>query len=236
LTSIDAIINRQLLRWELERKKAEEEHPDRPSPLQIVTVSRQTGSRGSYFASRLAQKMDYVRLNREVIDEICTTSGHRKRIIESLDDKFRNSLELTVESILTGRSIDHSDYIRYLFKVVLSMSLLGGVILMGRGGNFILGPDRGFHIRVVCHREKRIENLIKYQKRSRDEAILEIDESDQQRRGFIRKLFNTDIDSPLNYDLVLNTALIDVEELVEVAMKAIKGKMDKLTYLDHDNI
>jgi hypothetical protein len=51
VTSIEAIINRQLLKWELERKETAPATPDRPQPAPIVTISRQTGSRGSYFAS-----------------------------------------------------------------------------------------------------------------------------------------------------------------------------------------
>ncbi len=114
------------------------------------------------------------------------------------------------------------------------MSRLGGVILMGRGGNFILGPKRGFHMRFVAPKEKRIQNLVTYKKIDAVAAKKMIEQSDATRREYIRKLFNADIDNPLHYDLVVNAAFMDVEELVEVAMKAIRGKFDKLTYLDHE--
>ncbi|MBU0985159.1 MAG: cytidylate kinase-like family protein [candidate division Zixibacteria bacterium] len=234
MTSIEAIINRQLRKWELEQRDHADEPEVRPAPEPIVTISRQTGSRGSYFGSRLALKLGYQRLHREAIDAVCKSSGYRRRIIESLDNRFRNGLELAVETILTGQAVDHSDYTRNLCKVVLSMSRLGGVVLMGRGGNFILGPDTGLHIRVVCPEAKRIENLMKYKGLSHDDASREIQTSDENRRHFIQKVFDADIDDPHNYDLVLNTAFIDVEELVETTVTAIHGKMDKLMYLDHD--
>ena len=233
MTSIETIINRQLLKWELEKKQAGETEQARPRPAPIV---RQTGSRGSYFGSRLALKLDYQRLHREAIDVICKSSGYKRRIIESLDQRFLSGLELMAESIFTGQAVDHSDYTRQLCQVVLSMSQLGGVILMGRGGNFILGPQRGFHIRVVCPKEKRIENLVKYKRFTAEDATGVIDASDNERRQFIKKIFDVDIDDPRQYDLVLNTALIDIEELVDTAVTAIKGKMDKLTYLDHDQM
>lgn len=235
MTSIDAIINRQLLKWELQCKKAEEEAAVRPHPPPIVTVSRQSGSRGSYFASRLAEKMDYQRLHREVIDTICESSGYRKRIVESIDEKFRNQLELIVESIFTGKAVDHRDYIMHLGQVVLSMSRLGGVILMGRGGNFILGPKRGFHIRFIAPHDRRVQNLVTYKGMDKTAAVKFIEESDSSRRELIKKLFNADIDDPQHYDLVINAAYMDVEELLGVTMAAIKAKFDKLTYLDHDS-
>ena len=234
MTSIDAIINRQLLRWELQRKQADEKKVEQPQPAPIVTISRETGSRGSYFGSRLAMKLGYQRLHREIIDSICESSGYRKRIIESLDDRFRGSLSMMVESFFTGQSVDHSDYHRHLYRVVLSLSHLGGVIVMGRGANFILGPERGFHIRFVCDKEKRVENLMKYKELTQENALEDIEKSDERRKEFIRKLFSSDIDDPHFYDLVLNSTSIDVEELVDTAVTAIRGKMDKLRHHHED--
>ena len=234
MTSIESIVNRQILKWELEKEKADQAEDQRPRPLPIVTISRETGSRGSYFGSRLAQRLGYQRLHREAIEFICRSSGYRRRVVESLDEHFRNRLEYLVESLLTGQAIDHSDYTRQLCQVVLSVSRLGGVILIGRGGNWILGPRRGFHIRVVCPRDKRIENLMKYKELDRVEAERMVDESDESRREFIHEVYGANIDDPHQYDLVLNSALIDVEELLDTAIVCLKGKMDKLTHLEND--
>lgn len=233
-SSIDSIINRQLRKWELEQSLLSASQDDSIIIPPIITISRQKGSRGSYFASRLSERLEYTRLHRKVIDRICLSSGFRKQIIESLDDRFRSSIELTVEAFVTGQSIDHSDYFRHLYQTVLSMSRLGGVILIGRGGNFILGRKNGFHIRFISPKEKRIENLINYKFISKDEAIEKIETSDKLRAEFIKKLFNEDIDNPMHYDLVINAEYIDVEELVEVAMKAMHGKFEKLKYLDSE--
>lgn len=234
MTSIDSIINRQLLKWELQRQQSSEQPAERQMPPPIITISRQKGSRGSYFASRLSERLGYQRLHREIIDTICQSSGYQKRIIESLDDKFRGDLELMVESLFTGQSVDHYDYFRHVCRTVLSMSRLGGVILIGRGGNFILGMKRGFHIRFIAPEWKRIENLVKYKGMDEKEAAAIIRSSDADRRELIRKLFNADIDDPNRYDLVINSTYMDVEELLECAQAAIKGKFNKLTYLDHD--
>ena len=50
MTSIDTIINRQLLKWELERKEAAAEEAPPAPPPQVVTVSRETGSQGTHFS------------------------------------------------------------------------------------------------------------------------------------------------------------------------------------------
>ena len=236
MLSIEAIINRQLLKWELQRKTSEEqakEHGTRRTVPPIITVSRQTGSRGSYFASRLAIEMDYQRIHREVIDAVCQSAGYRKRIIQWLDEKHRSDFELAVESILSDKSIDHRDYFRHMFKVVLSMSELGGVVLLGRGGNFILGPKRGFHLRFIAPYEVRVDNLMKYREMTRKDAEALIAKSDDQRGQFVRKLFKADIDDPVHYDLVVNSAYVDVEDLLGVVRSAVLAKFTKLAHLEY---
>lgn len=235
MSSIDAIINRQLLRWELERKQleAQEAPAQKTPPMPVVTISRQTGSRGSYFASRLATSLKYQHLHRDVIDRIAESSGYRARIVESLDEKHRNELELMIESLLTGKSVDHYDYVKHLHRIVLSMAQLGGVILVGRGGNFILGLNRGFHIRVIAPIEKRVENIKTYRRVSTGEAEEMVLESDRARREFIRKVFDRDIDDPTAYDMVINSAYLDVEDLLDAVSMAVEAKFQKLSYPEH---
>lgn len=235
MTSIQAIINRQLLQWEKQQEFRLQKKQAARQQYPIITVSRQTGSRGSYFASRLAQRLEFQRVHREVIDEICRSSGYRKRLVESLDEHFRGQLDVLVDAILTGQSVDPKDYIHHLTKVVLSMSRLGGIVLMGRGGSFILGQNRGFHIRFVAPKDKRIDNLMKYVGLSQLEAADRIEQSDRERSEFVKRLFDADIDDPHRYDLVVNSSLMDVEDLVEVVVRAVEAKIDKLTFLDHDS-
>lgn len=229
MSSIDTIINRQFGIWERQKLQASADEPP-IEPLPIITVSRQKGSRGSYFASRLAEKLGYQQLHREVIDAICKSSGYRERVIESLDQHVRGDLDLAVESAITGQSVDHSDYVRHLIKVILSMARLGGVVVTGRGANFILGLSRGVHFRVIAPNESRVKFLMKYDQLCVADALTAIDQTDRERREFVRKLFDKEIDSPQYYDVVFNSALIDIEEMVDAALLTINTKMDKLRH------
>lgn len=229
MTSIDAIINRQLLKWELERRRASEELcPPIAEPHQIITVSRQTGSRGSYLATQLAERLGFQRLHRDVLDVMARESGYYRRLLEYLDEHTRGRLHLAVEAALSGQLIDHTDYNEYLAKVVLSMAELGGVILMGRGGNFILGPNNGFHLRLVCPEPIRIENLCRFKAMSPREAKHLIEISDRDRRDFIQKVYHRDIDDPMFYDLVLNTGTMEMTRLVDLVTMAFRAKMESL--------
>jgi len=228
MSSIDALVNRQLLRWERRAKETEEEEAAVPPPPQVVTVSRQAGSRGAFFAQRLAEELGFQRLHREAIEAISKTSGYRSRIVEALDERYRNDVEVLAESLVSGQTVDHRDYYRHLFEVVLSMARLGGVVLVGRAGNFILGPLRGFHIRVIAPRQQRIANLMRYKEYSEKQAIEEMEFADGERMEMMAKLFKADIEDPSHYDLVINMASLDLEAMIPPTVAAIKTKFARL--------
>lgn len=234
MTTVEALIRNQLQRWERERNHQPTLEEPRACLPPIITVSRQTGSRGSYFASRLALRLDYQRIHREVVDAICTSDGYGKRILDSLTEQQRSDMETRVELAMSQGVIDQSEFTHQIYRIVLAMSLLGGVVLVGRGGNFILGPRHGLHLRFIAPRERRIRNLMAYKNMTMIEAEDMIDDSDRRRQEFVQKIFGADINDPSHYDMVINADCIDVEELVDSMVVAYRGKCDKLANLDND--
>ncbi len=91
MTTLDSIIDRQIKRWELEKKRREDEQKSQEKvilPRPVITVSRERGSRGTYLAKMLAEKLNYQLVHREIIDYIVKDSGVRRRLIESLSDEI----------------------------------------------------------------------------------------------------------------------------------------------------
>jgi cytidylate kinase len=229
MTSIEALIDRQIRKWEVEKKARDgQAAPKEKEILPIITVSRQRGSSGSYLARRFAEELDYQLAHKQIIDIICSDSGYRKRIIEALDEKTKSQLGLWVEGLFQGQYVDASDYFRYLYHTVVAIAKHGGIVLIGRGGNLIATLQTGFHIRVVAPERRRVENIMKYAFVDEQTAIEAIKDSDEERSNFIKSNFNHDINDPHYYDLVINTGMIDVEDAVKIATEGLRAKMEWL--------
>jgi len=99
--------------------------------------------------------------------------------------------------------------------------LRGGVII-GRGANLILGPDRAFRVRIVGSPVKCAERVAEEENISFEEAKQKAHDVDQERAEYIKKLYDTDIDDPLSYDLVLNSDRYDRVQLVELILEAMQ--------------
>jgi cytidylate kinase len=230
MSSQENIIDRQIRRWELGKKRKREEQKAKEEeifPRTIITISRERGSRGSFLAKLLAEKLDYQLIHREIIDFIARDSGVRHRLIESLDERIRSEIELWLEGLLRGKYLNEHDYFLYLMRSVLAIAHHGESVIVGRGANLILGLKNGFHVRVVAPLEKRIENLMKYENLSEAEAKREIKLKDKERKDFIRNFFGRDIGVPSSYDLILNSANFEMEEALELTLKAFESKFRK---------
>ncbi len=231
MTNIETLIDRQIRKWETEKKaRKEREKSVQKEILPIITVSRQRGSSGSYLARKLAEKYNYQYAHRQVIDIICRDSGFRRRVIESLDGKAKSQIELWVEGMLHDQYVDASDYFKYLYHTITALAQHGGTVLVGRGGNFVLTLQTGFHLRVIAHEKRRVERIMKFANVDEKTATEAVKDSDREREEFIRSNFNKDINDPNYYDLVINTGFIDVEDALEVAVKAIDAKFKLLRH------
>jgi cytidylate kinase len=230
-TSIELLIDRQLRRWELERKVASnagERAAPRAALQPVITVSRQHGSSGAFIAAKLAERFNYTLLHRDMLDRMCESTGYGRRLLESLDEHTRSQLAVWFESMFQGKYMDRSDYIAALFKTVYSIAQLGGVVVVGRGANFIVGLQRGFHIRVVAPREVRIRALMVRRGLPEKDAAREVATVDHERAEFMRKVFGRSVDDPLGYDLVINHVTLSLDTVVSLVAAAALEKFEKL--------
>ena len=94
---------------------------------------------------------------------------------------------------------------------------------MGRGGNFIIPPEKRFSIHVVAPLEIRIKNVAFHFKVTLEEAKKRIVNREAKRKAFIRDNFRKNIGEVMEYDLTLNTERMDLATCTELVIGAVKG-------------
>jgi cytidylate kinase len=95
---------------------------------------------------------------------------------------------------------------------------------VGRGADFILSPHEALRVRLVATREMRAHFAAQKYGLQETEALKLLDKWDQERRKFIKRHFDGDIDNPVNYDLVINTSHIALDGAIEVTIAAYQKK------------
>lgn len=217
MKSIPQMIEEQVHRWQISRKK---EAPEKEG-VSIVTLSRQPGSGGRIIASRLAEKLGIDIFHQEVIHQIAESADVSETVLETLDERGLNTLEHWISSLVHERHLWPDRYMQHLMKVVGTIGNHGRAIIVGRGANFILPAEKRFAVRIVAPQAWRIKNVSREFDISSEEARRRVLRTDSDRRAFIRKYFNADIADPTNYDLVVNTATLNLDDAVNVISAAL---------------
>ena len=217
MKSIPRITEEQVQRWQIMRKEEKEEKRG----ISIITVSREPGSGGRIIASRLAEKLGIDIFHQEVINEMAKSADVSEKLVETLDERGLSILEDWISSLVHERHLWPDRYMQHLMKVVGTIGKHGRAVVVGRGANFILPPEKRFAVRIVADQTWRIQNVAKEFDITPDEAKRRVMRTESDRRAFIRKYFNADIADPTNYDLVVNTATLDLDDTVKVISSAL---------------
>lgn len=211
------MIEDQINRWQMLRIQ----QPEDKLTVPTVTISRDPGSGGRIVAEKLAEQMNFHLFNQEVLHEMATSAHVSEFMLESLDEKGLSVLEDWISSLVYDRYLWPDQYLQHLAKVVGSIAKQGGAVILGRGAAFILPPEKQFRVRVTAPQNLRIEHVARQFNISMDEAKRRVIRTESDRKAFVRKYFNADVTDPVNYDLIINTAIMSIEHAVDVISAAL---------------
>ena len=201
----------------------------------VVTISRNFGSLGKIVGKLLADTLEVRCCDRYILQEVARRADIDEDLVRVLDEHVSRIDKHWWEALIHKNTFSHEDYYKYLVKTVFSISLRGGVII-GRGANLILGPERAFRVRIVGTPQKCAERVAERENISMEEALQQVHDVDQERAEYIRKLYNTDIDDPLAYDLVLNSDRYDKVQMVVLILVAMQESGYKLKHHVFDSL
>ncbi|MEZ4578698.1 MAG: cytidylate kinase-like family protein, partial [Desulfobacterales bacterium] len=192
-----------------------------PRGIDVVTISRESGSRGTALAEQLAQELGFDLFHREVIGEMAESAKISARIVETLDEKGLSVLEDSIAAMIRDRHLWPDQFLKHLMKVIGTIGKHGRAVIVGRGAQFILPVSENLRVRVIAPMLKRIRNVAEELKISDAEAQKMILRTDADRRSFSRKYFYADVSDPIHYDLVINTDRMDLDTAVKTIVAAL---------------
>ncbi len=183
--------------------------------MKLITVSRQSGSLGTDAARAAADKLGCTFLDRESLEQELARRGLPESSLERYDERRPAFWEIF--------SADRNRYLHFLRSVVYESARRGKAVVLGRGGQALLGGLAGaLHVRLIAPLPLRIARLQEAYRCDRQKAEQMLRHTDRDRAGFHRFFFNIDWEEPSLYDLVINTGRMAVEGVVELIAAAVR--------------
>ena len=229
--NIEVILERQAAFWEVRRRLTKEGgETARESLVHLregpwLTVSKQLGSGGIELARAVGRALGWQVYDREILATIARHTDRRETILSQLDEHAVSSFDDYLAQLVIPGAMSRIGYLQEMLRVVWGVARQGGAVILGRGANWILTPAYGLRLRTVAPLDARIRRMMTHEALSENAAAASIKRHDSEQSAFIRQTFGRDIEDPLGYDLVLNTADVPPETAVEIVSAALRHKL-----------
>ena len=163
--------------------------------MAIITISRGSYSKGKEVAEKVAMKLGYQCLAREVLLEASKEFNIPQiKLARAIHD---------APSIFERFSYGKDKFIAYFQSALLKCVQQDNVVYHGLAGHFFLKEiGHVLKVRIITDMEDRIKLEMERQRISREEALAVLKRDDSERRKWSQHLYGIDTADPILYDLV----------------------------------
>jgi cytidylate kinase len=188
----------------------------------IVLVTRGSYSGGKEIAEKVAEKLKYDCISREVILE-----ASREFSIPEI--KLTQAVECA-PSILDSFTQGKRRYIAYTQAALLKQLVKDNMVYHGLVGHYFVEGVSHVKVLITANMEYRISAVMKRDQISRKEALGSIRKIDDQRRKWGQELYGIAPWDPCLYDLALHIGNITVEDAVNTICSISASKHFQTTH------
>jgi len=216
----------------------------------ILTLSRELGSGGIAIVQKLAQRLDWKIIDKEIITRVAEMAECTEGEIAPFDQEEFHRIKMLFKDIAspttggglmfpfaaggymepywipTGvndpKIIDESRYLQLTKAVIENLAEKGNVIIVGRGGCVLLkdNPDT-LHLRIVCPIDARIKRLKEVSNIDDAQARQTLERRDKSSADYLKYFYHVDWNNPYLYNLTINTGRRTLNDAEQIIYHAL---------------
>lgn len=188
--------------------------------MNVITVTRDYGAGGYEVARRVAEALGWELLDRELL--------HQAAAVEHLPDAELERLDEKTISMADRFRLHppHERYIHGLTEAARQSAARGNVVLVGRGtGQLLSAAPNVLHLRLVADKEWRARRMAQREDWTYEQALARCTEEDRVRARFTKYFFGVTAFQPDQYDLIVNTGRVPLDEVVACVAALVRGDL-----------
>ncbi len=192
--------------------------------MAVITISRQFGAGGRTLGEMIAKDLGYLFLDDLIIQELAEKARVSIDSVKSMERTAGSTFSKLISRMFSQNYmeriigadkgyLDEHIYVELLHEVIMEFAKQDNVVLLGRGGQYILQNfDGAYHILLVADWENRIKFMQRFYKASDAKAKKAVKQGETRRSGLYKKFGKEDYDQPHLYHLVLNMSRLSLEQ------------------------
>jgi len=190
--------------------------------MSIVTISRGSHSRGKEVAEKLAQRVNYDCVSREILLEASEEFNIPEiSLVRAIHDS---------PSILERFRHGKERYISYYQYALLKHVQKDRVVYHGLAGQYFLRLiPHVLKVRILASMEDRVAEVMKRDQTSRRDAENILRKDDEERRRWGLKLYGIDTWDSRLYDIVVLIDKLSIDDAVDIIVETMKKSVFQTT-------
>ena len=170
----------------------------------------------------VARAADRAGVSPEVVERAEQTPGLVTRIIESMASAPGGLEGLPPYAVVpVARS---ATYLTLIEQVIRETALEGSVVIVAHGASIALaGTDGLLRVLVTASPVVRAQRLARDARLDGQKAEKAIEDSDRQRREYLRRFYDVSQELPTHYDLVVNTDAMTLPQAAQLVLMAARA-------------
>lgn len=197
----------------------------------IIAIARQLGSGGSLIGKLLAERMSIKYIDREILQKVADILHESENNLSDREERLSTFWERMARAFCYGvpetgyvppplRPIPDEELFAIESKIMRKVTENCSAVLVGRAGFYILG-DKPNVVKVLIHapeefRMRRVMEL--YGIPDTEQAMELIEESDSQRRKFVKTMTGLDWTDAQNYHIAIDSSISGFPTAIEMIL------------------
>jgi cytidylate kinase len=190
--------------------------------MAIITISRGSYSRGKEVAEKLARKLGYECISRDILLEASEEFNIPEiKLVRALHD---------APTILERFHRGKERYISYIRSALLQHVQSDNVVYHGLAGHYFLDQiPHVLKVRIIADMEDRVKQEMARENISAEKALYILKKDDEERRKWSLQIYNTDTWDSRLYDMVLHIKTLTVDDAVEILYETVQKPIFQTT-------
>ena len=184
--------------------------------MPAITISRGSFSHGAEVAEKVAKKLGYECISREVLIEISSEFNISElKLLRAIRD---------APSVLERYTFGREKYIAYMRTRILEYLAKDNVIYHGFAGHvFVKDAPHILKVRILAHMDDRVRCMMARENVSTEkEALQMVKDVDDERRKWSMKLYGMDPWDCRLYDIIINVGILTIDDAVDMICNSLK--------------
>ena len=203
----------------------------------MVCISHATGAGGDEVGRLVAAGLGFLLVDDEIVARTAADGGidpeevadeeRLASLAARLVEALRHGGEAWAVSHASSASLDArlSDDIRALIRETIAQTAASGqVVIVAHGASHVVPPGtEALRVLVTASPTTRARRVGEANGLDDRDARREVKRADTARRDYLRRFYAIDEELPTQYDLVVNTDLLSVEQAARLIVQAASG-------------